>query len=52
MEIENKILSQVETLIDKLPYRKVNITIELQDKTITLDKVKRNPIGFTPNERG
>lgn len=43
---ENQILSKVEKLVDKMPYRSVTIRIELPDKTLELQKEKRNSIGF------
>lgn len=43
---ENVILSQIEELVDKLPYRSVKIKVELTDKTLTLSKDRQHPIGF------
>ena len=43
---ENLILSQIEELVDKLPYRSVKIEVELVDKTLTLQKDRRWDIGF------
>lgn len=43
---ENLILSQIEELVDKLPYRSVKIEVELADKTLTLQKDRQRPIGF------
>jgi len=43
---ENLILSQIEELVDKLPYRSVKIEVELTDKTLTLTKDRQRPIGF------
>lgn len=43
---ENRILSQIEELVDKLPYRSVKIKVELNDKTLTLQKDRRREIGF------
>lgn len=43
---ENQILSKIEKLVEKIPYRSVVIRIELPDKTLELQKEKRNPIGF------
>ena len=43
---ENQILSKIEKLVEKIPYRSVAIRIELPDKTLELQKEKRNPIGF------
>jgi hypothetical protein len=43
---ENQILTKIEKLVEKLPYRSVAICIELPDKTLELRKEKRNPIGF------
>jgi len=43
---ENLILSQIEELVDKLPYRSVKIEVELTDKILTLTKDRHRPIGF------
>ena len=43
---ENQILTKIEKLVEKMPYRSVAIRIELPDKTLKLQKEKRNPIGF------
>ena len=43
---ENLILSQIEELVDKLPYRSAKIEVELADKTLTLTKDRQRPIGF------
>lgn len=48
---ENVILSQIEELADKLPYRTVKIEIELADKTLTLTKDRQRPIGFSREEK-
>ena len=47
---ENLILSQIEELVDKLPYRSVKIEVELADKTLTLNKERRRQIGFQTEE--
>lgn len=47
---ENQILSQIEELVDKLPYRSVKIEVELADKTMTLQKDRRHQIGFSTDE--
>ena len=44
---ENEILSKIEELVDKLPYRSVRIEVELKDKTLTLQKDRQRPIGFS-----
>jgi len=44
---ENLILSQIEELVDKLPYRTVKIEVELDSKTLTLTKDRQRSIGFT-----
>ena len=48
---ENLILSQIEELVDKLPYRSVKIEVELADKTLTLQKDQQRPIGFVTEEK-
>lgn len=48
---ENQILTQIEKLVDKLPYRTVKIEVELQDKTLTLTKDRQRPIDFSIEEK-
>lgn len=43
---ENSVLSEIERLVDQLPYRSVKIELELKDKTLTLQKDRRREIGF------
>ena len=43
---ETRILSKIEQWVEKLPYRSVEIHISLPDKTLTLRKDRRQPIGF------
>lgn len=43
---ENHILTEIEQLIDKLPYCSVEIRIELVNKTFELKKDRQRPIGF------
>lgn len=43
---ENRILSKIEQLVDKLPYKSVRIEVELPDKTVVLTKDRHRPIGF------
>lgn len=44
---ENYVLSKIEQWVDKLPYRSVKIEVELPEKTLTLKKDRRRPIGFS-----
>ena len=44
---ENIVLSKIEKLVDQLPYRSVKIEVELPDKTLTLQKDRHQPIGFS-----
>lgn len=48
---ETLILSKIEDLVDQLPYRSVKIEVELDDKTLTLTKDRRRPIGFCADEK-
>ena len=48
---ENEILNKIEELVDKLPYRSVKIEVELEDKTLTLQKDRRRTIGFYTEEK-
>ena len=43
---ENRILSKIEDLVDKLPYKTAEIRIQMADKTYTLTKDKPVQIGF------
>lgn len=52
MQNENQVLSKIEILADKLPYRSLDITIEMDNKTLTLNKKKGHPIGFTGRSEG
>lgn len=44
---ENQIPSQIEELVDKLPYRSVKIEVELENKQLTLQKDRQRQIGFS-----
>ena len=44
---ENRILNKIEQWVDKLPYRSVKIEVELASKTLTLQKERRQKIGFS-----
>lgn len=48
---ENVILSQIEELVDKLPYRFVKIEVELDSKTLTLTKDRQRPMGFSTEKK-
>lgn len=48
---ENLVLSKIEELVDQLPYRSVKIEVELNDKTLTLTKDRRRPIGFSADSK-
>ena len=48
---ETRILTKIEVLVDKLPYKTVDIRIELADKVVILHKEKSNPIGFITNTK-
>lgn len=43
---ENLVLKKIEQWVDKLPYRSVEIRIEMDGKTYTLQKDKARTIGF------
>ena len=51
MNEENRVLSKIEVLVDKLPYKTAEIRIEMADKTYTLTKDKKRPIGFSTCEK-
>ena len=48
---ENVILSQIEELVDQLPYRSVKIEVELDSKTLTLTKDRQRTIGFVADQK-
>ncbi len=43
---ETKILDKISTLIDKINYKSVYIEIQTKKDKYTLEKEKRNKIGF------
>ena len=43
---ETKILDKISTLIDKINYKSVYIEIQTEKDKYTLEKEKRNKIGF------
>ena len=43
---EAYVLKKIEQWLDKLPYRSAEIRIEMRDKTYTLEKQKKPPMGF------
>ena len=45
-----KVLSRIEALVERLPYKTIRLEIEMTDETLTLEKTKRNPIGFRAEE--
>lgn len=48
---ENLILSQIEELVDNLPYRSVKIEVEMDGKTLTLTKDRQSSIGFLSDSK-
>ena len=44
---QQHILDKIERWAEKLPYRTLKIEIELPGQTLTLEKNKVRPIGFT-----
>lgn len=47
---ENEILKKIEKLVDQLPYRRVEIEVELPGRTLVLKKEKPVKIGFFTEE--
>lgn len=41
-----KILTKIEELVDKLPYKSVKIEIETDGELLTMEKTKSTKIGF------
>ncbi len=48
---ENVILTKIEELVDKLPYKSVKIEVELDNKTLNLTKDRQRPIGFSTDSK-
>lgn len=48
---ENRVLTKIEALVDKLPYKTAEIRIEMADKTYTLTKDRQRPIGFLSDSK-
>lgn len=48
MPSENHILDKIESWADRLPYRSLSITIEMKNKTLTLNKEKATLLGLLP----
>ena len=51
MHEENFVLKKIEQWVDKLPYRSVEIRIEMDGKTYTLQKDRQRPIGFLSSSK-
>lgn len=47
---QQKVLNKIEQWAERLPYRTLKIEIELPGQTLTLEKSKVRPIGFTDQE--
>lgn len=47
---QQKVLNKIEEWAERLPYRTLKIEIELSGQTLTLEKSKVRPIGFTDQE--
>ena len=45
-----KILDQIEQLVERLPYKSVKIEVELPGQTLALTKDRSRPIGFYHEE--
>ena len=48
---ENRILSKIEALVDKLPYKTAEIRIQMADKAYVLTKDRQRPIGFSTDSK-
>lgn len=44
-------LSKIEQWAERLPYNTLRIEVELPGQTLTLEKCKARPIGFTPPQQ-
>ena len=42
------VLNKIEQWAERLPYRTLRIEVELPGQTLTLEKSKARPIGFSP----
>ena len=47
----SKTLNKIEKLVDTLPYRSVEIRIELPEQVLSLNKQKKAPIGFSADNK-
>ena len=47
---QRRILDKIEPWAERLPYSTLKIEIELPGETLTLEKNKVRPIGFTDRE--
>ncbi len=47
---QRRILDKIEQWAERLPYSTLKIEIELPGETLTLEKNKVRPIGFTDRE--
>lgn len=45
------VLSKIEQWAERLPYNTLRIEVELPGQTLTLEKCKARPIGFTPPQQ-
>lgn len=45
------VLSKIEQWAERLPYCTLRIEVELPGQTLTLEKCKARPIGFTPPQQ-
>ena len=46
------VLSKIEQWAERLPYNTLRIEVELPGQTLTLEKCKARPIGFSPPPTG
>jgi len=44
------ILNEIEKLVDQLPYRSVEIEVELKEQTLVLKKSRSRKIGFAAED--
>ena len=49
---QHYVLSKIEQWAERLPYNTLRIEVELPGQTLTLEKCKARPIGFTPPPPG
>ena len=48
---ETKILDKISNLVDKIDYKSIYVEINTENNKYTLEKDKRNKVGFNTDEK-